>query len=100
MEGEEKQPQETEITEERKEEFRKYLEEKKMMDTLTKILVQFYENSDKPEDPIAYVRDYLSKMDGIDINVVNAENKQLTEKLEALNAKLEELNKELEEPPQ
>lgn len=82
----------------RVQEYKKYLEEKGLMDLLTKLLAGLYETSDKPEDAEAYVRQFFSTLEGVDINVINQENKALAEKIAELNAKAEELEKELEEP--
>jgi hypothetical protein len=76
-------------------EFRRYLEEKQLMNELTKVLVQLYETSDKPTDSFGYCRDYFSKVGGVDINVVNEENGRLRTRLEELKAKLDVLEKQL-----
>jgi hypothetical protein len=78
-------------------EFRKYLEEKQLMNELTKILVQLYETNDKPSDATAFCCEYFSHLGGFDINAVNEENERLTTKLEELKAKLAILEKELAE---
>ena len=87
-----------EVEQSRRQEFRKYLEDTKLSDVLTKILTIFYDSTDRPtneEETIAFLRDYFSKIDGIDINAVRAENKQLEERLTMLKSKLAELQKEL-----
>ncbi|XP_044738143.1 c-Myc-binding protein isoform X2 [Chrysoperla carnea] len=47
-------------TDVKREEFRKYLERSGVMDTLTKILVNLYEESEKPADALSYLRNKLS----------------------------------------
>jgi hypothetical protein len=76
-------------------EFRQYLEEKQLMNELTKILVLLYETNDKPTDPTTFCRDYFSHLGGFDINTVNEENEKLGTKLEELKGKLAALEKEL-----
>jgi cob(I)alamin adenosyltransferase len=78
-------------------EFRQYLEEKQLMNELTKILVQLYETNEKPANPTAFCRDHFSRIDGVDIDVINAENQRLAARLEELKGKLEALEKELAE---
>ena len=39
-------------TEQKKEEFRKYLEKSGIVDQLTRVLVGLYEQSEKPTDPM------------------------------------------------
>jgi hypothetical protein len=76
-------------------EFRRYLDDKQLMNELTKVLVQLYETSDKPTDSFGYCRDNFSKVGGVDITVVNEENGRLRIRLEELKSKLEVLEKEL-----
>ncbi|XP_015585719.1 c-Myc-binding protein isoform X2 [Cephus cinctus] len=40
----------------KREEFRKYLERAGVMDALTKVLVSLYEETEKPDDALEYVR--------------------------------------------
>lgn len=82
----------------KKENFRKYLEEKGMMNILTKLLVELYERNDRPIGPEAsfeYCSKFFSKLEGVDINVVNTEIEQNKEKLKELEEKFDELDKEL-----
>ncbi|KAM3958966.1 LOW QUALITY PROTEIN: c-Myc-binding protein [Aphomia sociella] len=43
----------------KREEFRRYLERAGVMDALTKVLVSLYEEPDKPEDALEYVRKHI-----------------------------------------
>lgn len=43
----------------RREEFRKYLERNGVIDSLTKALIKLYEEKDKPEDAVRFVRQYM-----------------------------------------
>ncbi|XP_046751590.1 c-Myc-binding protein [Diprion similis] len=43
----------------KREEFRKYLERAGVMDALTKVLVSLYEETEKPDDALEYVRKNL-----------------------------------------
>ena len=83
---------------ERAQEFRKYLESSGLMETLTKMLAELYESNARPngDASIAYCRDYFSKIDGVDINVVRAENEHLQERLNDLNNEIERLTKQIE----
>jgi len=64
-------------SENKREEFRKYLERTGVMDALTKVLVSLYEEPDKPEDALEYIRKKLCfQPDG--------------ESMESLQIKLEE----------
>ncbi|XP_041980213.1 c-Myc-binding protein [Aricia agestis] len=65
----------------KREEFRRYLERTGVMDALTKVLVSLYEEPDKPEDALEYVRKHLGN-DGAD------------DELEAARARIAELEAE------
>lgn len=43
----------------RKEEFQKYLEKAGVIDQLTKLLVSLYENPDRPENALVYIKSFL-----------------------------------------
>ncbi|KPJ19787.1 C-Myc-binding protein [Papilio machaon] len=65
----------------KREEFRRYLERAGVMDALTKVLVSLYEEPDKPEDALEYVRKHLGTDGGED-------------ELEAARARIAELEAE------
>nr|CAH7751163.1 unnamed protein product [Callosobruchus chinensis] len=75
----------------KREEFRKYLEKKGIMDAFTKVLVNLYEESDKPEDALQYILDKLSIQAGLETQ------KQLLSKLEEANNQIKTLEEALEE---
>ncbi|XP_043482048.1 c-Myc-binding protein [Leptopilina heterotoma] len=74
----------------KREEFRKYLEHAGVMDALTKVLVSLYEETDKPEDALEYVRKHLG---GITESTSEVEN--LKKELDEANAKVTELTTKL-----
>ncbi|KAG5879676.1 hypothetical protein JTB14_021479 [Gonioctena quinquepunctata] len=74
----------------KREEFRKYLEKNGIMDALTKVLVNLYEEVDKPEDALQYIIDKLSIQAGLDTQ------KQLSAKLEDANNRVKSLEEQLE----
>ena len=75
--------------------FKRYLEEKKIMDLLSKIVVSMYECSDKPQDPLKFIEDYLSSNENLNISSLRLENLQLSKQLLDLQNKLEEIQKKL-----
>ncbi|XP_023019586.1 c-Myc-binding protein homolog [Leptinotarsa decemlineata] len=75
----------------KREEFRKYLEKNGIMDALTKVLVNLYEEVDKPEDALQYIIDKLSIQAGLDTQ------KQLISKLENANNQVKSLEEQLEQ---
>lgn len=46
-------------SEQKKEEFRKYLERNGIIDQLTKVLVGLYEEPEKPNNPIEFIKKCL-----------------------------------------
>lgn len=74
----------------KREEFRKYLEKNGVMDALTKVLVNLYEEVDKPEDALEYIRDKLAVIGGLETH------KQLQNKLTEAEERIRELETQLE----
>jgi hypothetical protein len=57
------------------EEFKCYLNDKKVMDSFSRLIVSLYEKPEKPPDPVTYIRDFFAPdTGGIDIISVRAEN--------------------------
>jgi hypothetical protein len=82
--------------EKRREQYKRYLEEKRVMDTLSRLIVSIYEKSEKPPDALTYIRDYLARdTGGVDIMAVRVENVALAKRIADLNAKLAEIHKKL-----
>jgi len=77
-------------SESKREEFRKYLEKNGVMDALTKVLVNLYEEVDKPEDALEYIRDKLAVIAGLETH------KNLQQKLTDAEDRIKELEGQLE----
>ncbi|CAH0553744.1 unnamed protein product [Brassicogethes aeneus] len=73
----------------KREEFRKYLEKNGVMDALTKVLVNLYEEVDKPEDALGFIRDKLALQAGLETY------DQMTEKQQAQETKIQELEEQV-----
>ncbi|KAG7201766.1 hypothetical protein KM043_004486 [Ampulex compressa] len=74
----------------KREEYRKYLERAGVLDALAKVLVTLYEEPEKPEDPLEYVRKYLGG-----ITETNLEIDALKKELDEAKAKISELKAKL-----
>ncbi|KAJ8918924.1 hypothetical protein NQ315_016826, partial [Exocentrus adspersus] len=80
----------------KREEFRKYLEKNGIMDALTKVLVNLYEEVDKPENALQYIIDKLSIQAGHEtydvletkLNDAHTRIRELEEQIEAQAAQL------------
>ena len=64
-------------TEQKKDEFRKYLEKNGVIDQLTKVLVGLYEEQDRPNNVIDFIKKSLGDPADTDIESLQAENMQL-----------------------
>ena len=80
----------TQTTESKKEEFRKYLEKTGVIDHLTRALVGLYEEGDKPNNSI----DYLKKNLGAPVELDTLKLKSELDKVKEENVKI---RKELEQ---
>ena len=56
-------------------------------------LVGLYEEPEKPENPVDYIKQYLGGSGEIDIEALKSENEELKKKVEALESKVDELSK-------
>ncbi|PBC31222.1 C-Myc-binding protein [Apis cerana cerana] len=78
----------------KREEFRKYLERAGVMDALTKVLVSLYEEPEKPDDALEYIRLNLGGITEVDVEV-----QTLKKELEEAKAKINELKTKLDTSP-
>ncbi|XP_044259768.1 c-Myc-binding protein homolog [Tribolium madens] len=84
----------------KREEFRKYLEKNGVMDALTKVLVNLYEEPEKPEDALEYIRDRLAMQAGIEtFTQMKTKIEEYQARVDALTQELEELRISMEPPP-
>ncbi|KXJ17086.1 c-Myc-binding protein isoform X2 [Exaiptasia diaphana] len=83
------------VADSKREEFRKYLEKAGVLDALTKVLVNLYEEPEKPSNALDFVQMHLhgGGPDGADVEALKlevAELKQTVEQLTAENAELKQ----------
>uniref|UniRef100_A0A0A9VYL7 c-Myc-binding protein n=1 Tax=Lygus hesperus TaxID=30085 RepID=A0A0A9VYL7_LYGHE len=83
----------------KREEFRKYLERAGIMDALTKVLVQLYEEPDKPEDALDYLRVNLGDKRPTlqEVEQMKSDIEKMTERIKELE--LENMKLKGEVPP-
>ncbi|KAI8809480.1 hypothetical protein BJ742DRAFT_667571, partial [Cladochytrium replicatum] len=70
----------------KKEDFRKYLERNGIIDALTKVLVGLHEEPEKPGNP----RQFLGGAD-LDVDALTWENEELKRKVQEVEARLDEI---------
>ncbi|CDW82908.1 UNKNOWN [Stylonychia lemnae] len=83
-------------TEQKKEEFRKYLEKAGVVDQLTKVLVGLYEEPEKPSNAIEFIKKCLGAPSDTDVDQLKADNEELRRQKQELEKKIEALQRELE----
>ena len=64
-------------TEQKKEEFRNYLEKAGVIDSLTKVLVGLYEEPEKPGNAVSFIKTQLGAPSDTDVEALRAENDEL-----------------------
>ena len=84
-------------TEQKKEEFRKYLEKAGVIDQLTKVLVGLYEEPEKPGNVIDFIKKSLGAPSDTDVEQLIAENEELKRQKSELEKKIESVQYELEQ---
>ena len=83
-------------TEQKKEEFRKYLERAGVIDQLTKVLVGLYEEPEKPGNAIEHIKQTLGAPSDTDLEQLKAENQELKNTQRDLEKQIGDLTKELD----
>ena len=84
-------------TEQKKEEFRKYLEKNGVIDQLTKVLVGLYEEPEKPGNVTDFIKKSLGAPSDTDVEQLMNENEELKRQKNDLEKKIETLSHELEQ---
>ena len=77
-------------TEAKKEDFRKYLEKSNVIDSLTKVLVNLYEEPERPDKPMEFIKKALGGPVQADVDSLRQENESLRAEVDALKKKLAE----------
>ncbi|KAJ3406550.1 hypothetical protein HDV05_005959 [Chytridiales sp. JEL 0842] len=75
----------------KKKNFRRYLENNGIIHALTHVLVELYEEPEKPENPIEYVRRLLVGTSDMDAAILQNENEELRRRVEELQHTYEEM---------
>lgn len=88
----------------KREEYRKYLEKSGVLDALTKVLVGLYEEPEKPNNALDFLKQHLgaSGPDTADVEALKLEVTELRQKVEQLQEQNNELKAKVQqyEPPQ
>ncbi|CAH8617899.1 unnamed protein product [Heterobilharzia americana] len=81
----------------KREEFRKYLEKSGVIDAVTKVLVGLYEEPEKPDNALDFIKKHLQAEgpDSSDIEAMKVEIVELKQKLELLEAENLELKRSI-----
>ena len=83
-------------TEQKKEEFRKFLEKTGVIDQLTKVLVGLYEEPEKPQNAVEFIKRSLGAPQESDVDQLKADNEELKRTVAELQKRNEALQRELE----
>lgn len=77
----------------KREEFRKYLEKAGVLDALTKVLVGLYEEPEKPNNALDFLKQHLGTAgpDAPDVEAMKVEITELRTRVEQLEAENQEL---------
>ena len=80
----------------KKDEFRAYLEKTGVVDQLTKVLVSLYEETDKPTNPLEFIKRNMSAPEEIDQDNLKNEYLKLKKKKKKLRQRVTDLQKQIE----
>ena len=82
-------------TEQKKEEFRAYLDRAGVIDQLTKVLVGLYEEPEKPGNAIEFIKKCLGAPSDSDVETLKSDNEKLKQEKSELEQKIAALEAEL-----
>mmetsp|Transcript_83067 Transcript_83067/g.234995 ORF Transcript_83067/g.234995 Transcript_83067/m.234995 type:complete len:98 (-) Transcript_83067:189-482(-) len=80
-----------------KEEFRKYLEKSGVISQLTRVLVGLYEEPERPNNAIDYIKRYLGAPTGVDVEELRGELEDVRSKNASLEQQVASLSQQLQE---
>ncbi|KAL6099399.1 mycbp [Pungitius sinensis] len=85
------------VAESKREEFRRYLEKSGVLDTITSVLVQLYEENDKPDNALDFIKAQLNGAgpDPVDSEALRMELADLQQKCNLLMGENKELRNRL-----
>jgi len=83
----------------KREEFRKYLEKAGVLDALTKILVALYEEPEKPNDALDFLKAHMgtSGPDTADVEALRLQVSELQQKVEQLQDENRDLKTKIQQ---
>ncbi|EDO42036.1 predicted protein [Nematostella vectensis] len=86
------------VADSKREEFRKYLEKAGVLDSLTKVLVNLYEEPEKPHNALDFVKQHLhgGAPETADVDALKLEVSELRQKVEQLTAENTDLKQRLQ----
>lgn len=87
---------EDQTPESKKEEFQKYLDQSGVIEELTKMLVGLYEEPEKPNNAMEFLRKYFQKDSDVDIQKLQNDYQLLLQENEQLKNRIKELETEME----
>ena len=77
----------------RKEDFKKYVSESGVVDSLNRVLAALYDEPQRPEDPMEYIKSYLGAPKGVKAEELEKENQELRNKIAEIDAQIALLTK-------
>lgn len=83
-------------SDQKKDEFRKYLEKSGVVDQLTKVLVGLYEEGEKPATPVDFIKKCLGAPADSELEALAESNAALKDQRAQLHKRIEALRGELE----
>ena len=83
-------------TDQKKEEYKKYLEKTGVIDQLTKVLVGLYEEPEKPSNAVDFIKKCLGAPSDTDVDILKADNEELKRQRSDIEKRIEALQRELE----
>ena len=77
--------------EKKRDSFNKQIEESGLVDSLKRVMLNLYEEADRSENPLEYIREYLGYPKGVDVEALTRENEVLKQQVAELEARYDQL---------
>lgn len=72
-----------------REEFRKYLEDTGLTDSITRVLAHLYDEFENKPNPLQYVKQHLGCPPDVDAKELRSKNEELRKEIERLQAEID-----------
>ena len=79
------------MSEANRKKFRTYLDDKGTTDSINRVLIALYEETEQPENPLEYIKLHLGNPKGVNPDSLRIQNEQLRQEIASLEEQIRSL---------